>query len=63
MFQAKFVDKMKTHILVQPCFFRNSCRLWDKVKKYCTAGQDSLQYGVCVLLAVYLMLQTHTQNM
>ena len=39
MFQTKVVEKIKTHILCSVTFFRKSCRLWDNVEKYCTAGQ------------------------
>ena len=39
MFQTKFVQKIKTHILCSVAFFRKSYRLWDNVEKYCTAGQ------------------------
>ena len=39
MFQTKVVEKIKTHILRSTTFFRKSCRLWDNVEKYCTAGQ------------------------
>jgi len=39
MFQAKVVDKIKTHILYSVTFFRKLYRLWDSVGKYCSAGQ------------------------
>jgi len=39
MLQTKVVEKIKTHILCLRTFFRKSCRLWDNVQKYCTAGQ------------------------
>jgi hypothetical protein len=40
MFQTKFVEKLKTHILywIPPLFFK-LCRSWDNVEKYGTAGQ------------------------
>jgi hypothetical protein len=45
MFQTKFVKKIKTHVLCSVALFfflvRKSCRLWDKVEKYCTAGQTT----------------------
>jgi len=31
MFQTKFVDKIKIHILYSLKCFRKSCRLWDNV--------------------------------
>jgi hypothetical protein len=40
MFQTKVIEKIKTHILSTVIFSpRNSCRLWDNVKKYDTARQ------------------------
>jgi len=35
----KIVEEIKTHILYSGTFFRKWCRLWDKVEKYCRAGQ------------------------
>jgi hypothetical protein len=35
----KVVEKIKTYILCSLTFFRKSCRLWDNVEKYGTAGQ------------------------
>jgi hypothetical protein len=39
MFQAKVVEKIKTHISCPKTIFRKSCRLWDNVEKFCKAGQ------------------------
>ena len=40
MFQTKVVEKIKTHFVFNNFFFpRKSCRLWDNVEKFCTAGQ------------------------
>jgi hypothetical protein len=39
MFQTKVVEKIKTHILYSINVPRKSCRLWDNVGKYGTAGQ------------------------
>jgi len=37
-FETKFVEKIKTHILLSPKFFpRKPCRIWDNVDKYGTA--------------------------
>ena len=33
MFQIKFVEKIKKHILCSVTFFRKSLRLWDNVEK------------------------------
>jgi hypothetical protein len=34
-----FVEKIKTRFLASKAFVRNSCRLLDKVEKYCRAEQ------------------------
>ena len=53
MFQTKSVDKTKTNILLPVTFiFRKSCRLWDNLEKYGTAGQatdDNVAQGHCML--------------
>ena len=61
MFQKTVTEKIKTHILcaVSPPP-RKTSRLWDNIKKYCTAGQAADDYGACALHARYLRLQTHT---
>jgi hypothetical protein len=41
MFQAKVVEKIKTHILLSVTFFLKSCRFWDNVENVCRAGQDA----------------------
>jgi hypothetical protein len=33
------VEEIKTHILPSITIYRKSCRVWDNVGKYCTAGQ------------------------
>jgi hypothetical protein len=38
IFQTKFLQKIKTHFMFNN-IFRKSCRLWDNVEKYGTAGQ------------------------
>jgi hypothetical protein len=40
-FQIEVVEKTKTHILCSVTFSRKSCRLWDNVEKYGTAGQTT----------------------
>jgi len=49
----KAVDKIKTHfVFSNSFFFRKSCRLWDNVEKYCTAGQatdDNMTHAHCKL--------------
>jgi hypothetical protein len=39
MFQTKFVEKIKIHILRSVTFSRKSSRLLDNVEKHGTAGQ------------------------
>jgi len=36
--EKKFVEETKLHILYSKIYCRKSCRLWDNVEKYCTAG-------------------------
>jgi len=51
MFQAKVVEKIKTHILCSKFFFGNRA-VCDKVEKCCTAGQatdDNMVYAHCML--------------
>ena len=52
IFQASFVENIKTHILQSvTLFFRKSCRLWD-VEKYCRAVQvtgDNMAHAHCML--------------
>jgi len=60
MFQAKVVEKIKTHIF---CWtnppLRKSCRLWGNVEKYWRAGQVTLDNTASH--AGYIRLQTHIQ--
>ena len=39
MFQTKFVEEIKTYIMLSNFFFRKSYSLWDNVEKYYRAGQ------------------------
>ena len=41
MFQTKFVEKIKIHILCLYSVFKKSCRLWDNVEKYGRARQTT----------------------
>jgi len=41
MFHTIVVEKIKTHIIFNKFFFRQSCRLWDNVEKYCAAVQTT----------------------
>jgi len=39
-------------LFVKWFFFRNSCRLWDNVEKYCRAGQaadNNMAHAHCIL--------------
>ena len=51
MFQAQFVEKIKTHILCSVTFFPKIVSLWDNVEKYCRTRQatsDSIAYAFCI---------------
>jgi hypothetical protein len=51
MFQTRFKEEIKTHILCSITFFRKSCRLWDNVEKYCRAWQatdDNMAHVRCM---------------
>jgi hypothetical protein len=52
MFQTKFVQKIKTHILCSKTFSRQFCRLRDNVEKYGKARQatdDNTAQAHCML--------------
>jgi len=53
VFQTKFVETIKTHILCSVTFPPlKSCRLWDKVEKYYRSGQatdDNMAHAHCML--------------
>jgi hypothetical protein len=52
MFQTKFVEKIKTHILSSVPYFLKPYRLGDNVEKYCRAGQptdDRMAHALFVL--------------
>jgi hypothetical protein len=52
IFQANYVEKIKTHILCSIFFSRIWYRLWDKVAKYCRAGEpidDNMTHTHCML--------------
>ena len=61
MFQTKVVEKIKTHILCSKTFFRQSCRLWGNVEKYCTAGraEDGNMADARCMLDAYGYTHTH----
>ena len=61
IFQTKFVEKIKTHILCSVLFFfQNWCNLWDNVKNYGRARQardDSIARGwITVATYTYILL-------
>ena len=65
MFQTKVVQKIKTHILCYNNNFfspRKSCRLWDNVGKFCTAGAGHRwQYGA-LRIACRILKATNTHS-
>jgi hypothetical protein len=53
MFQAKVLQKIKTHIILCSVtfFFENPFHLWDNVEKYCGAAQatdDNMAHAQCM---------------
>jgi len=62
MFQAKVVEKMKTHILCSIIFFFKSCHLQYMWKMLYNQTGHRWQYGTCAFHAGYQRLQTHTQT-
>jgi len=68
MFQTKFVEKIRTHILCSTYIFpEKSFRLRDNVEKYCRAGQatdDNIIRRMRIACRITkTRIQTHTQNM
>ena len=58
------IENKNINFMFNYFFFRKLCRLWDNVEKYCIATQATDDYmEQAHLHAVYLRLQTHTQNM
>jgi len=52
MFQKKVVETIKTHNLCSKTIFRNWCRLWEKVEKYCRTEEttdDNMAHALCML--------------
>ena len=39
MLQTKFLEEMKTHLVLNSFYYQKSCRLWDNVEKYRIAGE------------------------
>jgi hypothetical protein len=63
MFQTKFVEKIKTHILCSATFFLKSCRLWDNVEKYGRAGQATDDNRIRRMrIARWIPKSTHTHT-
>jgi len=51
IFQTKFVEKIKTHMLRSITVTLESCRLWDNVENYGKAGQatgDNIIRRMCL---------------
>jgi hypothetical protein len=60
MFQTKFVEKIKAHILYSLTFYHKLCRLLDNVEKYCTAGQATDDNMAHAHFMMYSYDYTHT---
>jgi hypothetical protein len=67
MFQTKFVEKFKTHILYSITFSRKSCCLWDNVENCGRARQatdDNIMWRMRIAWWITKpRIQTHTHNM
>ena len=62
MFQTKFVQKIKTHVLCSTAFSRKSCHVWDNEEKYGRSWQatdDSKTW--CMDFACWITKATDTQ--
>jgi len=63
IYQIKFLEKIKTHILCSITFFPKNCAMYEIMwKKYGRATQitgDNTAHALCMLRK----LQTHTRNM
>jgi hypothetical protein len=61
MFQTKFVEKIKAHILSSVTFFFENGAV-DEImwKNIVERSRPQLQYGACALHAGYVRLQIHT---
>jgi hypothetical protein len=62
-FQKKVLEKIKTHILYSITFSRKSCRLWDNVEKYGSAGQaadDNIIRRMRIACWITKATDTHT---
>jgi len=42
MFQANFVQKIKSYFTLNNAFFRKSCRVRDNVENHCRAGRPQM---------------------
>jgi len=46
-------ENQNTHFVFNKLFFRKSCRLWDNVENYCTAGKatdNNMAHAHCMLV-------------
>jgi len=59
LFQTKFVEKLKTHILCSTTAFRKSCRLWDNIEKCCSAWHATMTTWR-MLIACWIPKATNT---
>jgi hypothetical protein len=59
MLQTKVAKKVNIHILYSETFLRKSCRLWDNVEKYGTAGHDAGNNRIrCMRFACWIIKAT-----
>jgi hypothetical protein len=58
----KFVEIIQIHISGSASFPRKSCRLWDNVDKYYTAGQATVDVQCCVENMRFSCWKTKAKN-
>ena len=71
IFQAKFVEKIKTNFLSSVTLFLKSCRLWNNVEKYDrarVATDDNMTHAHCMLdkfivIAIEIWLVNRYKNL
>jgi hypothetical protein len=61
--QIKVVERITTLVWCSIIFFRKSCRLWNHVEKYCTAGQatDDITRRMRFACSITKVTNTHPE--
>ena len=63
MYQTKVVEKFETSILRSTTIYRKSCRVWDNLEKYGTAGQatDEIPWRMRTACCIPKSTDTHSK--